>query len=267
MNVAVLPGAVLVGALGVLGLLVGSVLNVVIHRLPVNLSLVSPGSHCPVCENPVRPYDNIPVLSWLLLRGRCRDCRTAISWRYPAIELVTAMLFALTAWTFGWSLYTAAAVVLVAVGVALFMIDLDHRRLPFSLTGFAAVGVVLVLGVDVALGGARAVPTAVLSALVWAAVYGGVWFATAGRGMGLGDVALAPVLGVTLGWLGWGASLVGLLGGFVVGAVVGVVLIVGGRAGRRARVPHGPFMLSGALLGMFVGQQLWQGYLDLFGLG
>jgi leader peptidase (prepilin peptidase)/N-methyltransferase len=97
-------------------------------------------------------------------------------------------------------------------------------------------------------------------------VYGGVWLLTGGRGMGLGDVALAPVLGLALGWLGWGPSLVGLLGGFVVGAVVGVVLMLGRRAGRRSRVPHGPFMLAGAGLGMFWGQPVWEAYLRLVGI-
>ena len=89
---------------------------------------------------------------------------------------------------------------------------------------------------------------------------------TAGRGMGLGDVALAPLLGLTLGWLGWGASLTGLLGGFVLGALVGLLLMAVGRAGRRSRVPHGPFMLAGAALGLFAGQPLWQAYLELTGL-
>jgi leader peptidase (prepilin peptidase)/N-methyltransferase len=97
-------------------------------------------------------------------------------------------------------------------------------------------------------------------------VFGGVWLLTAGRGMGLGDVALAPVLGLALGWLGWGPSLVGLLGGFASGAVVGVALIWGGSAGRRTRVPYGPFMLAGAAVGMFVGQPVWSGYLHLVGV-
>jgi len=98
-------------------------------------------------------------------------------------------------------------------------------------------------------------------------VYGGIWLATAGRGMGLGDVALAPVLGLALGWLGWGACLTGLMGGFVIGALVGVVLLASKRAGARSRIPHGPFMLSGAALGLFGGEPLWRGYLGLVGLG
>lgn len=267
MTGSVLPEPLLLAAAGLLGLLVGSFLNVVIHRVPAGQSLVSPGSACPACGHPVRGYDNVPVVSWLVLRGRCRDCHEPISWRYPLVELTTAALFASTAWRFGWSVYTGAALALMAAGVALFMIDLDHRRLPFAVTGTAAGSLVVLLGVDVVVHGWEPVPTAALSALVWFGVYGGVWLATAGRGMGLGDVALAPVLGLALGWLGWGPSLVGLMGGFVIGSLVGVVLIAAGKARARAKVPHGPFLLSGALLGMFLGQTLWEGYLGLVGLG
>jgi leader peptidase (prepilin peptidase) / N-methyltransferase len=260
-----LPGAFLPTCLGVMGLLIGSFLNVVVHRVPAGLSLVSPGSACPACAHPVRPRDNVPVVSWLLLRGRCRDCAAPISVRYPMVELATGLLFALTAWRFGPSPYTAAVLVVMAAGVALFMIDLDHLRLPFSVTGAAATGTVLALVVDAVVRGPEAIPTALLSTAVWLAVYGGIWLLTLGRGMGLGDVALAPVLGLALGWLGWGASLVGLAMGFAIGAVVGVVLIAAGRR-RGARVPHGPFLLSGAAVGLFAGAPLWDGYLRLVGL-
>jgi leader peptidase (prepilin peptidase)/N-methyltransferase len=261
-----LPPAVLPAFLGVLGLLIGSFLNVVIHRVPAGLSLVSPGSACPACEHPVRPRDNVPVVSWLLLRGRCRDCDAPISPRYPMVELATGLLFALTGWKFGATPYTAAALVLMAAGVALFLIDLDHLRLPFAVTGAAAVGTVLALVVDAVVHGPDAIPAALLSTAIWLAVYGGIWFITAGRGMGLGDVALAPVLGLALGWLGWGPSVVGLVMGFAIGAVVGLVLMASGRHARGLRVPHGPFLLSGAAVGLFAGAPLWDGYLRLVGL-
>jgi leader peptidase (prepilin peptidase)/N-methyltransferase len=128
------------------------------------------------------------------------------------------------------------------------------------------VGTLVALAVDVALHGVGVLGVAVLSLGVWLVVYGGIWLGTAGRGMGLGDVALAPVLGLALGWLGWGPSVVGLAAGFLIGAVVGVALIATGVTSRRARVPHGPFLLSGAALGMFAGEPLWQGYLRLTGL-
>ncbi|MFC7494322.1 MULTISPECIES: prepilin peptidase [unclassified Nocardioides] len=253
-------------ALGLLGLLVGSFLNVVIHRVPAGLSIVSPGSACPACAHPVRPVDNVPVLSWLLLRGRCRDCAAPIAGRYPLVEAATGLLFVVAGWRFGATPYAAAVLVVVAAGVALAMIDLDHRRLPFPVTGAMAVGTVVALAIDVVLHGAGPVPVALLSVLVWLAVYGGVWMVTGGRGMGLGDVALAPVLGLALGWHGWGTSLVGLAAGFVLGAVVGVALIATGVARRGSKVPHGPFLLSGALLGLVAGQPLATAYLRLVGI-
>jgi leader peptidase (prepilin peptidase)/N-methyltransferase len=264
--VNVVPLGLTLPALGLLGLLIGSFLNVVIHRVPEGMSLVRPASACPACGHAVRPYDNVPVLSWLVLHGRCRDCDAPISARYPAVELATAALFVLVGLQFGWDGYTPAALALVAGGVALFMIDLDRQRLPFAITGVVAALVALGLVLDVLVGSGSFRIGALASVGVWLGVYGGVWLLTGGRGMGLGDVALAPVLGLALGWLGWGPSLVGLLGGFVVGAVVGVVLMLGRRAGRRSRVPHGPFMLAGAGLGMFWGQPVWEAYLRLVGI-
>jgi leader peptidase (prepilin peptidase)/N-methyltransferase len=258
--------ATLVAAYGVLGLLIGSFLNVVIHRVPAGLSLVSPGSACPACAHPVRPRDNVPVLSWLVLQGRCRDCAAPIAARYPLVELTTAVLFAVVGWRFGSTPYAAAALVVVAAGVALVMIDLDHRRLPFSITGAMAVGTVVALGIDAGWHGLGPVPQALLASALWLGVYGGIWLLTAGRGMGLGDVALAPVLGLALGWLGWGAALVGLGAGFALGAGVGVVLVVTGRARRGSRIPHGPFLLSGAALGMLAGAPLAHAYLRAVGL-
>ena len=260
------PIAVLSLAAGILGLAIGSFLNVVVHRLPAGASLVRPASACPSCRRPVAARDNIPVLSWLLLRGRCRHCGVDISPRYPLIELVTGLLFVAAAVRFGWSLELAVALILTASGVALFAIDLEHRRLPFALTRTAGAGCLAVLAVDAVLDGPQPALRGLAVAAIWLAVYGGIWLLTAGRGMGLGDVALGPVLGLALGWLGWGPGLVGLLAGFLVGALVGVLLIVSGQAGRRSRVPHGPFMLAGAAIALFAGQPLWQGYLRVVGL-
>jgi leader peptidase (prepilin peptidase)/N-methyltransferase len=266
MSDALVPLPFFVSMVGVLGLVVGSFLNVVIHRVPAGLSVVSPGSSCPACGHVVRGYDNVPVVSWLLLRGRCRDCAAPISARYPLVELATAVLFAGSAGHLGPSMFTVAVLVLTAGGVALFMIDLDHQRLPFAITGVVAAGATAALAAAAVTGDADHVPRALMSAAVWLAVYGGIHLLTAGRGMGLGDVALAPVLGLVLGWGGWGASLVGLMAGFLVGAVIGVGLLATRRAAARSRVPHGPFLLAGATLGIFVGESLWQAYLGFFGL-
>ena len=262
----VLPPAFLLVGLGVLGLLVGSFLNVVIYRVPEGLSLIAPGSACPACGHAVRPWDNVPVVSWLVLRGRCRDCRAPIAVRYPLVELSTGVLFVLVGWRLGASAYTAGMLVVAAAAVALFMIDLDHQRLPFPITGAAALGLTAGLVVDAVVRDAGPAPMALLWALGWLAVYGGIWLLTSGRGMGLGDVALAPVLGLALGWLGAGAGAVGLAAGFLIGAVVGLGLLASGRAHRRARVPHGPFLIAGAAVGLFAGDPLWHGYLQAVGL-
>lgn len=260
------PQGLLVIGLTVLGLLIGSFLNVVIHRVPAGLSVWAPGSSCTSCGHAVRARDNVPVLSWLLLRGSCRDCGARVAARYPLVEAGTALLFLGAGVRFGSSTYVVVALVLAAAGVALAAIDLDVGRLPFSITAVTAVATALSLGVDGTWAGADPLPTAILSMLGWLVVYGGIWVLTAGRGMGLGDVALAPVLGLGLGWLGWGPSLVGLCAGFVLGAVVGLLLIHLGRAGRRSRVPHGPCLIVGAGVGMVVGGPLGTAYLVVTGL-
>lgn len=257
---------VLLAVLGAAGLLVGSFLNVVIHRVPAGVSVLRPRSACPRCGHVVRGYDNVPVVSWLALRGRCRDCAAAIHWRYPVVEAVTGLLFCAVALRTGPSWYLGAVLVLAAAGVALAAIDLAHQRLPFVLTGAAAAGVTAFLIADAVTGGAgRSVP-GLVGAAVWTAVYGGAWLVTSGRGMGLGDVALAPLLGLTLGWAGYGPALTGLLGGFVLGGLTGAVLIATGRVGRRTRLAHGPFMLAGAAIGLFAGRHLWEVYLSITGL-
>lgn len=257
---------VLVPVLALFGLVIGSFLNVVIARVPAGDSVVSPGSMCPKCQSPITARDNIPLVSWLLLRGRCRACAEPISVRYPAVEVLTAALFAGVGW---WSLVHAPALVavllfLTAAGVALFMIDIDVQRLPDAIV-LPSYPVVLVgLGAAGWLSGEWPVARVGLSALSWVAVFALPWFLTAGRGMGFGDVKLAPLLGAVLGAVGWGASLVGLLSGFLLGAVIGVFLLVAAGGGRR--IPYGPYMLSGALLGLLVGQGVWGGYLSLMGL-
>lgn len=258
---------VLLPLLGALGTLIGSFLNVVIHRVPAGLSVVRPGSSCPACGQAVRGYDNIPVISWLLLRGRCRDCGAEISWRYPAVELLTGLLFVGIGTRFPVSWQLLAVLVVAATGVALAAIDLQHHRLPFVLTGVAAALTVPLLALDAVSRSTDPVLPALASGGVWLGVYGGAWLFTGGRGMGLGDVALAPLLGVSLGWSGWGASLSGLLAGFLLGGVVAGGLLVAGVTGRRTRVPHGPFMLAGAAVGLLAGPALWTAYLNLTGLG
>ncbi len=256
---------VVVVALGtVLGLVIGSFLNVVIWRVPRGESVVRPGSHCPSCDREIRARDNIPVVSWLILRGRCRDCGNPISARYPAVELLTAVVFGLLTWHFGLSWELPAYLFLAAMGVALALIDIDHRRLPDVLT-LPATPVMLAL---------LLLPSALdhqWGSLLRAALAGLALFAfflalalIYPAGMGLGDVKLAPLLGVALGWISWGLVAWGTFLGFALGAVIGVSFAIARRSGRKTAIPFGPFMLTGTLIALLAGNQLTSWYLGLF---
>ncbi|WP_104135361.1 MULTISPECIES: A24 family peptidase [unclassified Cryobacterium] len=272
---------------GLFGLLIGSFLNVVIYRVPAGKSIVSPPSACGNCGASIRPYDNVPVLSWLLLRAKCRDCGAAISARYPLVELGTGVFFAVVAlWVFAgpdriagddavlvWTspflaqiIVLAAFLYLAAVSVALAMIDLDTHTLPNRILLPAyPVGAVLLTAAALVAGE----PGRLLSALIGAAALFGLYLALAlisPGGMGLGDVKLAGVLGLYLGWLGWAPLIVGAFGAFLLGGLFGIGLLVSRKAGRRSSIPFGPWMLLAAWLGALFGQSIAAGYLTLFGL-
>jgi leader peptidase (prepilin peptidase) / N-methyltransferase len=253
-------------AAALLGLVLGSFLNVVVHRVPRGESVVSPPSACPGCSTPIGPRDNVPVVSWLLLRGRCRRCREPISPRYPLVELGTAVLYAVLAWRFGLDPVLPAYLYLAAVGLALALIDVDCKRLPDALT-LPSYPVALVLLGAAALAGSESgdLLRAVLGGLAMFALYFALCFAYP-AGMGFGDVKLSGVLGLYLGWLGWGVLATGLFLGFLLGGLFGIAVIARGRGGRKTAVPFGPFMLLGALLAVLVGQQLVDAYLGLTGL-
>ena len=252
--------AALLVLVGVLGLVVGSFLNVVIWRVPRGESVVNPPSHCPACDRPVRPRDNVPVASWLMLRGRCRDCGAPISARYPAVELGTAVVFTVLALRIGPAVTLPAFLYLGAIGVALSMIDLDVKRLPnvIVIPSYVVTGVLLTVAAAVG----HRWDDLLRAGLAMMALYG-FYFLLAviyPAGMGFGDVKLAGVLGLYLGWLGWGEVVVGGFLGFLFGAVVGGVLMVARRAGRKSAIPFGPFMVAGALVAV-----LWGGALaDLY---
>ncbi len=252
-----------VATCGALGLVIGSFLNVVIWRVPRGESVVQPPSACPSCGHAVRPHDNVPVLSWLLLRGRCRDCGASISGRYPLVEALTGVLFALTGWYVGPSWDLPAYLYLVAIGVALAAIDMDVHRLPdvITLPSYPVVAALLAVGAAPD-GEWGAYGRALLCGLLLLAFYL-VLVLVYPRGMGLGDVKLAGLLGMYLGWVGWGAFAVGAFGAFVVGGLYSSVLLMTGRAGRRSSIPFGPWMLVGTALGVAVGQPVWQAYLDV----
>ena len=255
---------------GVLGLAVGSFLNVVVWRVPRGESVVHPPSACPTCGSAIRARDNVPVLSWLALRGRCRDCRERISARYPLVEAATGVLFVALAVRFGLDGPIVAALpaflFLGAIAVALALIDLDTHRLPNAI-------VLPAYPVALALLGAATAFTSDWSALLRSLIGGAALFAfyfilavAVPRGMGFGDVKLAGVLGLYLGWLGWGSLVVGGFAAFVLGGVFSIVLLALRRAGRGSGIPFGPWMLAGAGIGIFFGEPLAEGYLALIGL-
>jgi leader peptidase (prepilin peptidase)/N-methyltransferase len=243
-----------------LGLAIGSFLNVVVWRVPRGESVVSPPSACPNCGHAIRNHDNVPVLGWLLLRGRCRDCGDRISARYPIVEAVTAILFGLMAWRFGYQVVLVAYLYLAAVGLALALIDIDVKRLPDALTKpswLIMAGVMAFAAVTDASG--HQVLRAAYGAVALGGFYALLWFVYPG-GMGFGDVKLAPTLGAALGWISWGALAVGAFSGFLFGGVFGIGVVLAGKGGRKSKVPFGPFMLLGTLVGVLFGPDLAHAY-------
>ena len=234
----------------VLGAVLGSFFNVLIYRIPRGESIVAPRSHCPECGTTLGPLELIPVVSWLVLRGRCRHCGAGISWRYPAVELLTAVLFGLVGWRFGWTPEAAGGLTLVGLLLPLAFIDLEHGYLPDVIV---APGIILGL-----LGGAFGLMGVGLPGSALGAVFGGgvllvvVWASRGG--MGLGDVKLLAMIGAFLGWQG---AFYTLLFGSVLGSVAGVSLIVAGRKKRRDSIPFGPFLAAGAVLELLIKLRMW----------
>jgi leader peptidase (prepilin peptidase) / N-methyltransferase len=242
---------------GLFGAIFGSFLNVVVHRLPRHESLVTPASHCPKCGTPVKPYDNVPILSWLMLRGHCRGCGAAISARYPLIEALTAALCAGAVLTHHSAAGIALSVALILLVVPAAFIDLEHRIIPNRIT---ALGAVLALAIGLALD-----PGGEPARLIAAAAAGGFLLLAAlayPGGMGMGDVKLAGMMGLFLGAAVAPALLIALLAGVGLGAVV--IARKGAQAGRKTAVPFGPFLAFGALLAVFVGHQLVDVYVNHF---
>jgi len=267
---------------GLLGLCVGSFLNVVIHRLPkimeqewqaqcaelhgeststaAHLSLAKPRSRCPVCGHQITALENIPVLSYLLLKGKCSGCGTSISARYPIIEILTGLLSAYTAWHFGPTLQAAGALLLVWSLIALAAIDFDTQLLPDAITlPLLWLGLVFNLAntyVDL--------PAAVVGTMAgYLALWTVFWLfklATGKEGMGYGDFKLLAALGA---WLGWQMLPTIILLSSVVGAIVGITLIIVARRGRNIPIPFGPYLAAAGGIALFWGPQLTRSYLGL----
>jgi leader peptidase (prepilin peptidase)/N-methyltransferase len=239
---------------GFAGLIFGSFFNVVAHRLPRGDSLATPGSRCPGCETPIKPYDNVPVLSWVWLRGRCRACGDPISPRYPLVEGLTAVLAVAVVLVKHSAHDVALGLVLIAVLVPVALIDLEHRIIPNKITLPAAI---VAIGIGLATR-----PSGVPEQLIAGAAAAGflLIFALAyPRGMGMGDVKLAGVLGLFLGR----SVAVAVLGGVLAGALVGAAIMarVGVAEGRKTAVPFGPFLAFGGVVAVLVGPPIVHWYL------
>ena len=250
----------LLGIAAVFGLVVGSFLNVLIHRLPRGASPVRPRSVCPWCGGVIRAADNVPLLSYLLLRGRCRRCGAPISWRYPFVEALTALLFAGCVARFELTVTAAVGALFCALMVALALIDVEHFLLPDALTmpGIVA-GLVLqpflpaTTFLDAALGALCGAGVLILIINFW------FWMRSE-EGMGLGDVNMLALIGAFLGWQG---AAVALIGSALLGALIGVALMAGGRMGLKSRLPFGVFLAAAGVFALFAGAELVALYLDL----
>lgn len=239
-----------------LGLCVGSFLNVVIARVPEGRSIVGPGSACPRCSTPIAWYDNVPLLSFALLRARCRKCGEPISWRYPVVELVTGLLFVLALAERGLTIDLIPALLLVAGLVAITGIDLDHQLIPDVIS---IPGIVVGLAVSTLTG-----RPGWLDSLVGVVIGGGIFLLiiVASRGgMGGGDMKLGTMLGA---FLGWKLVLVAILIAILAGGVFAIVVLLLRRKGRKDAVPFGPFLALGGVVSLFWGESLLAWYLGTF---
>lgn len=250
-----------IGFFFLLGLLFGSFANVVILRLPKGESIVTPRSHCPQCKSLIAWYDNLPVLSWLLLRGRCRNCKTWISARYPLVELITGFLFAAVFWKYGYSWSTLEYIIFVWALVIVSFIDIDHMILPdvFTLSG-------IVIG----LAGAALNPERDFISSFAGVIFGGgiLWSVAVlyyalrkEEGMGGGDIKLLAWMGAILGWQ---AIPFIILVSSVLGSIIGLGLAWRSRAGLKSVIPFGPYLALAALLFLLGGSELNTWYVSLF---
>ncbi|HEX3943221.1 MAG TPA: A24 family peptidase [Rhizomicrobium sp.] len=290
--------ALFAGSAFLLGLMIGSFLNVVIYRLPIILerewqtqaaevlaasneptvvaapperfTLSTPRSACPKCKAPITPLQNIPVVSWLVLRGRCASCRAKISARYPVVELSTGVLSAWVVWHFGFGAAAACGLLITWALIALTGIDIDHQLLPDNITlplMWAGLVAAIVLGPTLGV----ALPVAPKDAIIGAAAgYVSLWLifhlfklVTGKEGMGYGDFKLFSALGA---WLGWKLLPLVIVLSAATGAVLGILMIALQGRDRRAPMPFGPFLAAAGWLAMMYGEPLLSGYLRISGL-
>ena len=247
---------VLIVGCGIAGLAIGSFLNVVIYRVPRHESIIRPRSACPSCHTPILERDNIPVVSWLLLHGKCRSCQNPISARYPIIELTCAFLFAGAAARFGFNWELPAMLVFVAGLLALASIDLELMVLPKEITFVSLGGVgAFLLVASWVYGAWHQLLIAVLCSFVWFIVFFVLW-AISPRLLGYGDVRLSVLLGLGLGWLGIRYVILGFFAANLIGAIIGIFLIATKKMTREQPIAYGVFLALGAALAIYAGPVL-----------
>ena len=264
------PGGLAYVVVGLVGLCVGSFLNVVVARVPEGESVVRPRSRCPGCGHEIRAPDNVPVLSWFLLRGRCRDCGAPISPRYVVVEAACGLLWVLVLWRFGVTWEALLSGVLVTVLLAVTAVDAATLRIPTPLVLAGAIaGGAVIVGALVATGQWRRGIDALAGGFGAGLFFEALYFLTRGRGIGYGDVRLSYVLGLCLGFLGPRYVVVGFLGAFLTGGVAGVVIAAvqrkGVRGGLKTKVPFGVFLSCGALVALLWAPAVSDWYLRLSG--
>jgi len=244
----------------VIGAVIGSFLNVCIYRVPRNLSIISPASRCPSCNMPIKPYDNIPFLSYILLGGKCRGCKAGISFRYPLVELLNAALFVCVVWRFGFAWYTVIYGVLCSALVVITFIDLDFQIIPDAIT-LPGILIGIVAGsllmpdpfIRNSLLGFKASVIGLLAG-------GGLFYAIAvlsRGGMGGGDIKMMAMVGALMGWK---SVLLTIFLGSLTGAVFGIFLMISKGKGRKTKIPFGPFLALGTVITLFYGQEIFSWY-------
>jgi leader peptidase (prepilin peptidase) / N-methyltransferase len=239
-----------------IGSLVGSFLNVCIYRMPRGLSIIWPSSRCPFCNSPIRPYDNIPVISFLILRGKCRDCGGRISFRYPAVEMMNALLYVAAVWRYGIGWHIPFLFLFCSAMIVIAFIDLDFQIIPDAIT-LPGIPVGVIAGAfffpDPF---ARSGPTGFVNSLIGLLSGGGLFYAIAvlsRGGMGGGDIKMMAMVGA---FAGWKSILLTTFAGSLLGSIVGIFLMAFRGKGRKTRVPFGPFLALGALITLFFGREI-----------
>jgi len=244
----------------IFGAAIGSFLNVCIYRMPRNMSIIAPASRCPSCNTPIRPYDNVPVLSYLLLRGKCRVCKAGISSRYPTVEFLNAALYAAVLWRFGLEWYTPAYFIFCSVLVVITFIDLDFQIIPDRIT-LPGIGIGLIAGALLMPDPfVRYTLLGIKSSIIGFLAGGGLFYAIAvlsRGGMGGGDIKMMAMVGALMGWK---SVLLTTFLGSMTGAVIGIFLMISKGKGRKTKIPFGPFLGLGSLITLFFGQEIFNWY-------